>query len=90
MRRGRAHERHTDLEDRQARSSPGSGLPPSRVVRAVPDDPDDDHLLAAALEGRAAFLVTSDQHVLSLGEYEGVRIVTPAEFLKILGEPKRA
>ena len=39
------------------------------------------------LEGRAAFLVTGDQHVLSLGEYEGVRIVTPAGFLKILGEP---
>ncbi len=64
--------------------TPGTG------VRAVPDDPDDDHLLAAALEGRAAFLVTGDQHVLSLGEYEGVRIVTPAEFLRILDEPKRA
>ncbi len=60
---------------------------PSREVRAVADDPDDDHLLAAALEGRAALLVTGDQHVLALREYEGVRIVTPAEFLKILGEP---
>lgn len=60
---------------------------PSREVRAVADDPDDDHLLAAALEGRAAFLVTGDRHVLALGEYEGVRIVTPAEFLKVLGEP---
>ena len=60
---------------------------PRREVRAVLDDPDDDHLLAAALEGRAAFLVTGDRHVLALGEHEGVRIVTPAEFLKILGEP---
>ena len=60
---------------------------PDKEVRAVPDDRDDDHLLAAALEGRAAFLVTGDQHVLALGEYEGVRIVTPAGFLKILGEP---
>ncbi len=59
---------------------------PSREIRAVPDDPDDDHLLAAALEGRAAFLVTGDRHVLALGEYEGVRIVTPAAFLKVLGE----
>ena len=60
---------------------------PSREVRAISDDPDDDHLLAAALEGRAAFLVTGDRHVLALGEYEGIRIVTPAAFLKILGEP---
>ena len=59
---------------------------PSREVRAISDDPDDDHLLAAALEGRAAFLVTGDRHVLALGEYEGIRIVTPAAFLKILGE----
>jgi hypothetical protein len=60
---------------------------PSREVRAISDDPDDDHLLAAALEGRAAFLVTGDRHVLALGEYEGVRIVTPAEFLRILDKP---
>jgi uncharacterized protein len=59
---------------------------PDRGIRAVHDDPDDDHLLAAALEGRVAFLVTGDQHVLALGEFEGVRIVTPAEFLKTLGE----
>jgi uncharacterized protein len=58
---------------------------PTREVRAVPEDPDDDHLLAAALEGRAAFLVTGDRHILALGEYEGIRIVTPAEFLKVLG-----
>ena len=58
---------------------------PGREVRAIPDDPDDDHLLAAALEGRAAFLVTGDRHVLALGEYEGVRIVTPLEFLRVLG-----
>jgi len=29
--------------------------------------------------------VTGDKHALSLGENEGVRIVTSAEFLKILG-----
>ncbi len=54
------------------------------MSRAVPDDPDDDHLLAAAVEGRAAFLVTGDRHVLSLEEHEGIRILTPAAFLKIL------
>ena len=59
---------------------------PKRWIQAVPDDPDDDHLLAAAIEGRAAFLVTGDRHVLTLGEYEGIRIVTPAGFLKVLGE----
>ena len=59
---------------------------PRRLIRAVPDDPDDDHLIAAAIEGRAAFLVTGDRHVLALGEYEGIRMVTPAGFLKVLGK----
>jgi predicted nucleic acid-binding protein len=59
---------------------------PIREIRAVPEDPDDGHLLATALEGRAAFLVTGDRHVLALKEYEGVRIVTPAAFERILAE----
>jgi len=58
---------------------------PSREIRAVPDDPDDDHLIATAVEGRAAFIVSGDRHVLALGEYEGVRIVTPAAFLELVG-----
>ncbi len=57
---------------------------PRRKIRAISEDPDDDHLLAVALEGRADFLVSGDRHVLDLGEFEGVRIVTPAEFLRIL------
>lgn len=58
---------------------------PRRDVRAVPDDPEDDHIVAAAIEGRSDFIVTGDRHILALGEYEGVRIVTPAAFLKVLG-----
>jgi putative PIN family toxin of toxin-antitoxin system len=58
---------------------------PIRRTQAIPEDPDDNVLLEAALEGRAAFLVTGDRHVLALREYEGVRIVTAREFLEILG-----
>jgi len=54
------------------------------AVRAVADDPDDDKFLAAALEGRAPFVVSGDHHLLALGTYEEVRIVTPRDFLTIL------
>lgn len=50
------------------------------VVSAVPQDPDDDVLVACALEGKADYLVTGDQHLLRLGSYEGIQIVTPAVF----------
>jgi uncharacterized protein len=47
-------------------------------------DPDDDKYLAAALEGRATLVVTGEPDLLALGEYEGIRIVSPRVFLGLL------
>lgn len=44
-------------------------------------DPDDDYLLALAIDQRA-FLVTGDQHLLGLGA--ALPIFTPAEFVEKL------
>ena len=54
------------------------------VVRYVTQDPSDDIFLAAALEGRANYIVTLDRHLLSLKQYHGVRVVRPAQFLRQL------
>jgi putative PIN family toxin of toxin-antitoxin system len=53
-------------------------------VHAVASDPEDDKYLVAALEGRAHFLVSGDAHLLDLRTYEGVQIVTPSAFLRLL------
>jgi len=53
-------------------------------VPRLSNDPDDDKYIAAAVDGRAAFVVTGDPDLLDLGEYEGVRIVTPRTFLDLL------
>jgi putative PIN family toxin of toxin-antitoxin system len=42
----------------------------------VPLDPDDDHILAAAVEGEATHLVTEDRHLLSLDPWRGISILT--------------
>lgn len=55
-----------------------------RRVLAVCPDPDDDKYLAAALEGRAGFVVTGDQAFLALEEHEGVRVVSPRGFLELI------
>lgn len=52
-------------------------------VSGVSRDPDDKYV-GAALEGRAAFVVTGDRELLGLEEHEGVRIVTPRTFLRLL------
>jgi len=47
-------------------------------------DPDDDKYIAAAIEGRARFVVAGDSDLLDLKEYDGVRIVSPRVFLDLL------
>ena len=47
-------------------------------------DPDDDKFLACALAAKADYLVTEDQDLLDLDGYEGLRILTPQEFLDLL------
>lgn len=54
-------------------------------VSGVSEDQDDDKYLAAAIEGRAAFLVSGDPDLLKVGEHQGVRIITPRAFLDLLG-----
>ena len=48
-------------------------------------DSDDDKFLAAALGGLAHYIVTGDiKDLLSMREYQGIRIVSPEQFLTIL------
>jgi predicted nucleic acid-binding protein len=54
-------------------------------LAAACPDPDDDKYLAAAIEGRAAFVVTGDRQFLALGAYDEIRIVSPRAFLDLLG-----
>ena len=50
-------------------------------VKGVCRDPADDAVLGAAVEGRASAIVTGDDDLLALGEFEGVVILTPRAFL---------
>jgi len=55
-----------------------------RECAGASKDPDDDKYLAAAIEGRAAFVVAGDADLLDLKEYGGIRIVSPRVFLDLL------
>jgi putative PIN family toxin of toxin-antitoxin system len=57
-------------------------VPIEAVSRVVPDDPDDDAILACAILGHADYLVTYDPHFEPLGgEYEGLKITKALPFL---------
>ncbi len=57
---------------------------PSEVPAVIAEDPDDDHVLAAAVSEEASFIVSGDSDLLSLREYSGIRILSPAAFLAVL------
>ncbi|MEE8391348.1 MAG: PIN domain-containing protein [Anaerolineae bacterium] len=57
----------------------------ANLIPRVPDDPDDDIVIACAIAGGATHLVTYDDHLHTLGEeYEGVRILDGLHFLYVL------
>ncbi len=51
---------------------------------AVPADPADDMVLACAIESQPDLIVSGDHHLLDLGEYQDIPIVTAREFLERL------
>lgn len=50
----------------------------------VTRDPKDDPVVACAVEGQAGYIVSGDQDLLVLGEYEGIEIITPRQFVELL------
>lgn len=44
-------------------------------------DPDDVEIIATALAGKATYIITGDQHLLSIKKFKGITITTPAYFL---------
>ena len=61
-------------------------ITPTSVPTIIENDPADNHILACAVTGAADGIVSGDKrHLLPLKEYEGIPIVRPADFLRMLG-----
>lgn len=56
----------------------------TKIIEVIKEDPDDDKFLACAVESKASYIVSGDNHLLKLKKYEGIKIVNPREFKEIL------
>ena len=50
----------------------------------VKEDPSDDVILRTAYDGKADYVVSGDRHLLSLGVFRGINIITVDEMLNLL------
>lgn len=54
---------------------------PSEAIEEIDDDPDDDTFLEIAVEADVDYIVSGDPHLKDLGQFRGIDIVSPDEFL---------
>ena len=60
----------------------------TNTLKVVSVDPDDDKVLECAVVGGASHIVTGDRrHLLPMGNYQGIPIVSAADFLALVSVP---
>ncbi|MCL4417859.1 MAG: putative toxin-antitoxin system toxin component, PIN family [Actinobacteria bacterium] len=59
-------------------------ITPGKIKLSILDDPDDNIFLACAEEGKADYIVSGDNHLLKLGSYNNIDIVSAETFLDVL------
>ena len=52
-------------------------------VHLIKDDEDDNKILECAVEGGVDYIVSQDRHLLNIGEFEGIKIVSPEKFIQL-------
>jgi putative PIN family toxin of toxin-antitoxin system len=50
----------------------------------IKEHPIDDAVVLTAIAADAQYIVSGDKHLLNLGSYRNINIVSPSEFLKII------
>lgn len=56
---------------------------PSQILKIISEDDADNRVLECALDYGADYIISGDSHLLDLGDYEGMEILSPTGFLKI-------
>jgi putative PIN family toxin of toxin-antitoxin system len=58
-------------------------------IDVVEEDDADNRVLECALAGQADYVVTGDSHLLKLGCFLGIRIVTARQMIDLMGRKKK-
>ncbi len=59
---------------------------PEPVSESLCRDKDDNKIIGTAISGQARFIITGDQDLLTLKNYQEIKIISPREFWNFLKE----
>ena len=62
---------------------------PTQRIDVITEDPTDNRILECAAASGSEYLVSGDKHLLKLGQYRGIKIITPADFVEIVTQQGR-
>lgn len=57
------------------------------TIKPIATDPDDDRVLECAMEAHADYIISGDKHLKALGNFQGIPILTPRDFLDMSINP---
>jgi putative PIN family toxin of toxin-antitoxin system len=55
---------------------------PSKHHAVIREDPEDDKFIDCAVEAKADYIISGDEHLLQVKAYRGIPICSPKEFLQ--------
>ena len=54
---------------------------PEENISRIKEDPQDNRILECAVAGNSKFIISGDNHLLKLREFEGIKIMNASKFL---------
>jgi len=53
-------------------------------IDLIKEDPSDNKVIECAVEGKVNYIISKDNHLLKFKEYNGIKIITPEDFLNFI------
>lgn len=59
-------------------------IEPTENLDVVSEDEDDNRYVECAVSGGAQYIISGDPHLLGVGEFRGIRLISPNDFIALM------
>ena len=61
-------------------------ISPEKRYEIIKDDPKDNKFIECAVSASANYIISGDEHLLNLKEFNNIKIISPADFVNLVEE----